>query len=63
MWQRSAGGQPGLPAVGGASGRAGGLCRMQFVMTEGKKEVLGRNLHYEVVSYKTLHSSLMGLQR
>lgn len=42
VWQRAVGGQTGLPAVGGASGRAGGLCLMQFVMTEGKKEVLGQ---------------------
>lgn len=53
----------GLPAVGGNSGQAEGLCLMQFVMTERKKKVLGQNLHCDVVSYKGLHFSLMDPRR
>lgn len=41
VWQRSAGGQPGLPVVGVASDQTGGLCLMQFVMTEGEKGSTG----------------------
>lgn len=64
LWRMSTGSTlPGVSAVAMASGQAGGLCLMPFVITLGKKKLLGQNLYYDVVTYKGLHCSLTDLGR